>query len=316
MGAVGLKQNSTPSFSISERDLDLLIMDLLAFDTSFANSFLKKLALSQIVFTSIEHSVYDNFGGDAWGETDILIRLENGAAILLENKLTAPFQPDQAARYRARARHYDSSEQAALTVLIAPRAYLLSVDPTDWDTIVSYSEISEIITANEPRGNWRKSLFLESTQRASKVKNLLNSKSALRLVRPEIIDFKKAWRAELTQSGVWQANVQTGGGDEFLYRLLNNPFGLTVWHHPLAGYLSVQIPAHLATRVQDSLAKGLPENMRLTQHPSSVYLDVSVPPIDMSVKFEIELQNVLGSMALAGEAIEIIEAVLSPVSSI
>ncbi|MGQ0567744.1 MAG: hypothetical protein ACT4OK_22130 [Gemmobacter sp.] len=241
-----------PGITMQERDFDLLILEELAYGAGFADALLQYVGVAARQVDRIRHSVTESFGGDAWGETDLLVTLRDGPTLLIENKLTAGFQPDQALRYRHRAAHHASSH-GALTILIAPGPYLAGVVAEEWDFVVPYETLAEWIECGGPRAKWRKGLLLSAGTRARRLERLSRDKAAQRAAQPELVAFKAAWRDAANRSGEWHANPQSGGNDDFLFRPRTNPNNLTVWHHPMAGYLSVQVPPGLSAAVEAGL---------------------------------------------------------------
>ncbi len=300
----------SPQISHLERDFDLFFIEEITFAEGVFQAMMAKVGLGSHAIKSIRHSVYENFSDDAWGETDIFVELDGPCILLIENKLTAAFQPDQAARYRARAKHHAKDVADVRTLLIAPSVYLDAVPQGDWDSKLSYEEIADAMLANTPRDTWRQSLFREAGSRAARVRSLANSGLERKAVSPELIAFKFDWYNAIKNSAIWNANPQIGSTDEFLYRPQSNPYRLTVWHHPFAGYLSVQIPKEYAERIETSLKRLLPEKFRLTRHPSTIYVDASVPEIDMSAEFADEWDRVDESMRVARQALDLVETAI------
>ncbi|WP_171042957.1 PDDEXK-like family protein [Maritimibacter alexandrii] len=297
-----------PIVVFNERDFDLLFIEEVAFSGAFRKELARKLALGDSEITSIEHSVHENFGGLAWGETDILVRFANGSILLIENKVSARFQPEQAARYRARASVHSERGFEARTALIAPEPYLAGVEPSEWDYVCSYEEIASFISDTDPRSDWKRSLLENAGSRAARVKALAGSSAARKAASAELAAFKADWLAMIRRDAAWKANPQSGSTDEFSYRPASNPYGLSVWHHPMSGYLSIQNLEKIVSLRLDDLAASLPEGFKITRHPSSVYLDAIVPSIDMSSTLSQELDQVLDGMETARRALDLVES--------
>ncbi|WP_288928765.1 PD-(D/E)XK nuclease family protein [uncultured Maritimibacter sp.] len=309
VGGVILSPESVmPIVSFNERDFDLLLIEELAFNPEFCAEFAKRFSVEAPAVAHIRHSVHENFGDMAWGETDIFVRFEDGTTLLIENKVSAQFQPDQAARYRARAKVHSVSGKTAKTVLIAPGAYLSGVVPEDWDYLCSYADLADCIPSGDARADWRRSLLRQAGGRAARVTALAGSAAARKAASAELAAFKAAWLDLIRQDGSWSANPQFGATDEFLYRPSLNRFGLTAWHHPMAGYVSIQNLEKTESIDLVALQASLPEGFRLSRHPKSVYLDAVVPSIDMSSPFSDEQEQVEDGMTIARKAIDLVEA--------
>lgn len=305
---VSVLEHTIQKLSQNERDFDRLFIEELAFREGFFDEFSRRIGFEPRPIKAIKHSVHENFGGNAKGETDILVELEDGAALLIENKLSADFQPNQAERYQARAEHHGKDGAEVKTVLIAPLAYLNAVPNGAWDLTCSYAEIAECIGSQDKRSEWRQSLFLEAGNRAARMRTLATNSEALKVASEELIAFKTAWFKLATNSIEWIANSQHGATDEFLYAPRFNPFRLRIWHHPFNGYLSVQNLEKCPDLDIVELQKALPEGFRIKKHPNSTYLDAPTPPIDMTANFSAEREHVEEGMRIARQALDLVEA--------
>lgn len=139
--------------SITERDVDLLLVEELKCSEGFLEWFLTK-ALGRAQWRErssfrVRHSV-PGVGKHA-GETDIEVSFTasgNRVALLIENKVDAPFQPDQAQRYALRARELVERHKCdeSLTVLFAPSGYLKS-DPMcqEFSAVVPYEDLVKFL---------------------------------------------------------------------------------------------------------------------------------------------------------------------------
>ena len=140
---MNLLRDIIPVECIQERDIDLLILEELNCNDNFRNWFLKK--------TIGEIWNYEFLGGwhsltkVGYGESDLafMIKIKNKEIILflIENKIDADFQPDQAGRYRLRGenRKKEGECDEYLTILIAPAKYIIQND--DFDYFIEYEEI-------------------------------------------------------------------------------------------------------------------------------------------------------------------------------
>lgn len=113
---------------VCERDIDLLLLEEFIASVEFVRWFLVRIgddAHAEYKLGSAQRSVTETVG-----ESDLLINLSSGNGnteyLLIENKITAGFQPRQAERYQERGRAYQDQGlcERYLTVLVAPRAYL------------------------------------------------------------------------------------------------------------------------------------------------------------------------------------------------
>jgi hypothetical protein len=148
-----------------ERDIDLLLAEEFVVNPSFAEQF-KALTGFQTKKASVAE--YWVSKSDKWGESDLIVVYESnlgGFALLIEDKVDAPLQPDQAQRYRLRADRdctrgiYNEYE----VVLCAPQYYIDNRSDLDgFDRRIPLEKLAEIIrTQNDRRAEYR-AKFLET----------------------------------------------------------------------------------------------------------------------------------------------------------
>lgn len=93
-----------PLEAVSERDIDLLLCEEWSVNADYRRRFLRRVSggLEEMEFERLAHSVTDPIHG----ESDIVMLRQHGDhrhALLIENKIDAIAQPEQAARYAKRA---------------------------------------------------------------------------------------------------------------------------------------------------------------------------------------------------------------------
>ena len=173
--------HNIPVESVRERDIDFLLVEELTSSSVFVNFFVQQLDLptcDRVI--SVERSIYDF----ELGETDVLLRYMTGGQevrVLIENKLDAMFQPQQAQRYRARAQRYRSEYGCqAYCVLVAPRQY---VDrQTEFQRCLSYESIAGYFRRSGlgSRGNFKETILniaVEKLRRGYVAVNCLQNQS-------------------------------------------------------------------------------------------------------------------------------------------
>ncbi len=134
---------------VAERDIDLLLVEELSVCDDFARWLAAQAGFEPPVEAAPArafHSVSDA----SLGESDIVVvwplGTEGAHALLIENKIDAPAQPDQGARYRQRGELgiIEGDWSAFRTSLVAPRRYLAaSRDAAHYDGEVSYEAIRD-----------------------------------------------------------------------------------------------------------------------------------------------------------------------------
>ena len=106
--------------TITERDVDLLLMEEFHINDDFVVWFCGQIALDGVSFAGAWHSV-----SDTDGETDLLLRVIRSGkrvGVLIENKVSAPEQDLQAERYHLRGirSREDGKLDEYVTVMCAP----------------------------------------------------------------------------------------------------------------------------------------------------------------------------------------------------
>ena len=143
---------------VSERDLDLLLVEEFIASSDFCAWFLSQIgsnALSHVKLASVKKSVTDTTG-----ESDVEARFEDeqGAALvlLIENKINAGFQPQQAERYQIRGKKYSGRGDKITTVLVAPSRYFGDADALKgFDARVTHEAIRDWFAQNAKLGERR-----------------------------------------------------------------------------------------------------------------------------------------------------------------
>src|SRR4051812_47031879 len=112
---------------VSERDVDLLLLEEFQSSTSFRKLFLSrcpKLSDNVGLFTAASRSVTHS-SGESDLEVDFLSADGVKTRLLIENKVRAGFQLQQAERYHLRGASYIAAGVCAAyhTVIVAPRRY-------------------------------------------------------------------------------------------------------------------------------------------------------------------------------------------------
>lgn len=140
--------------SVSERDIDLLLLEEFSVSIDFRKWFQNRVAHAYEY--QAEKGAWHSLVESELGESDIVFvyisRSNQRVAILIENKIDAPPQPEQAQRYSKRGEKgiKDGYWDLFKTCVIAPQRYLnSSKHDQDYDVEVSYEELSEYFAASD-----------------------------------------------------------------------------------------------------------------------------------------------------------------------
>jgi hypothetical protein len=151
------------SSNVRERDLDLLLLEEMYVSPAFQQWIAQKLSLPPGAdYSAGHHSVRD-----AFGESDIELDFATKAGVyrvLIENKIDARFQLDQAVRYTKRADYYVSDKQDCTncqTVLFAPRDYATRKG-AGFGSVLLYEDLRDWYlqnAASDGRTRWKTALL-------------------------------------------------------------------------------------------------------------------------------------------------------------
>ena len=208
-----------PQFSPQERDIDLLLMQEVSCNLDFLLWFCDRAGLTNIQLASARHSVYRDHG-----ETDVLLTLNSPdgiLALMIEDKIGAPMQRDQALRYRQRGELLVASGEVAQfrTMLFAPSSYIESVPASDWDCFLSFEDAAaRLLEQDDRRGNWAGAILIKSAARVRRAKAIAEGTTPIRGTTADaIVNFKKGyWERLRSAFPEFRATLQSGSAPEYL----------------------------------------------------------------------------------------------------
>lgn len=144
--------------SVAERDIDLLVLEELSVNAEFREWLSARVYGASVYQSDVGawHSVTDSI----LGETDIafVFNAETGdrRAVLIENKISSPPQPQQAERYKQRGQKgiQEGDWNDFRTCSIAPDRYFESTGNSQkYDTEIGYEEILAFFSSRRFRDN-------------------------------------------------------------------------------------------------------------------------------------------------------------------
>ncbi|TPW22680.1 PD-(D/E)XK nuclease superfamily protein [Marinobacter nauticus] len=233
-------RNQSKLLYVAERDIDLLLLEELNVSHEFSKW------LFQRVFGDI--AAVPNCEG-AWhsvthpqlGESDLVVIYEDGSAILVENKVDAPAQPEQAARYRRRGEggFKEGHWERFVTCIFAPERYLKgNIESHNYDVRVSYEEIRDWLKGQGSRRySYRSYVFDEAIEQ--------NRRGYSPVADEDVTSFwrsywelatKKFPSLEMTRPGIKPANSDW---PDFRPNILGKE--LNIVHKMAQGYVDLQV---------------------------------------------------------------------------
>lgn len=152
---------------VAERDIDLLLLEELNVSHEFSGWLFQRAFGDMPVVPSCE-GAWHSVTHPQLGESDLVVIYGDGSAILVENKVDAPAQPEQAARYRRRGEcgFKDGHWQRFVTCIFASERYLKgNIESQNYDVRVSYEEIRDWLKGQgSSRYSYRSYVFDEAIE--------------------------------------------------------------------------------------------------------------------------------------------------------
>lgn len=269
--------------SVSERDVDLLLMEEFHASDKFVAWFCEQVGLVDTRADGAWHSV-----ADADGETDLLLRVVVGdrrVGLLIENKIGAPEQHQQAERYHlrgVRAREAGKFDEFA-TVICAPTRYLTTLNKTSvYQHMVPYEEIA-VWFASQPgrRAAWRSQVIREAIEQSRRGYQVIPHAGHTA--------FHRAYWRYVVQNHphILMAQPMREQGKNSTWIVLKGiqfPKRVQLDHFPSKGVLRL---CFFRRTIDEAFAirKEWPEDIQVRQIGGSVTLALAVPPINMSAPF-------------------------------
>ena len=161
-----MDDNETLMFEcIQERDIDLLLMEEWCVNADFAKFFLGKILSAK--FDISDRTAWHSITDDAYGESDVVLTFHSGEqriAVLVEDKIDAAPQPDQAKRYQLRADKMKSSGEfdQIYICIVAPEHYLKN-DTEEYPNRISYETLADFLGDGTPRGEYKANMLRHIT---------------------------------------------------------------------------------------------------------------------------------------------------------
>ncbi|MFG0245605.1 MAG: PD-(D/E)XK nuclease family protein [Phycisphaerales bacterium JB052] len=295
--------------SVLERDIDLLLVEELNVSSEFAHWFIAKCTQPKIQVEKV-HRVLRSVSSKH-GETDILISFETSkstaSVLLVENKISAPPQPEQAERYRQRGEHglerhgWDEYH----TCIIAPSKYLTNArNTTGYLTQVSYEEIRDWFATNSgetQRGRYRASIIDEAINQ--------NRRGYTPQIDEQVSRFwNQYWRlaaSEFPELNLKEPNSRPAGSLWMQFPDAQLPEGCRLQHKADRGVVHLELRGRAADMDHFAEAKhtAIPDDIEIVLASKSLALSINVPPINHAEDFESQIKSVRDSLEAAARLV-------------
>ena len=271
--------------SVAERDIDFLLLEEFSVSDDFRNWFVSKAAEGYEYHSKVGvwHSLVDS----SLGESDIVFlyssKLSGRIAILIENKINAQPQPEQAERYRQRGEKGVSKGHwnRFITCVVAPQRYLESSkhDQT-YDLEISYEDLAVYFAqggAENSRGLYKASLIKEAIEQ-----NRRGYQPEYNQAMSEFVAHYYAIAVRRFSQLEMQAPKQRPSGSTWItFHPTVLPRGAYICHQLSAGAVKLFFgPPSSLEAVSEVYRPYLPDEVTIEQAGKSVALIVQVPRID------------------------------------
>jgi len=283
--------------SIQERDIDLLLIEELSCSERFLNWFLENTvgkACGLGEFKGCWHSVCH----PQLGESDLVLKFAGidgkGYIMLIENKIAADFQPDQALRYRQRGDEFIKAGECSdySTVLVAPSDYLSGED--DFDFCLAYEDIRswyENESALGERGTYKAHLLMLAIEELRRGYHPIRDESTTTFWRrywecvtelaPELN--MKVPRNDIPKRSVW-----------FSFQPKDLPKGISLIHKADRGYIDLQLSGRgdQIEQIHQDLGSFLEPSMVIVRTGKSAVVRIEVPLLFLQQDFDSQKETV------------------------
>ena len=280
---------------VSERDIDLYIINKFLNDSKFKELFLKKINCQNYQVCKCLHSFSDENG-----ESDIIIILENDnrkIGLLIEDKINAIAMPKQYERYilRAEKQKHEGLFDNYYIFIIAPKSYIDSNNEAQkYDNKISYEEILDYISGDV----YGESLIKKAIEEKKKGYDVVENKAVT-------LFWEKYYEMVENRFSDLKLNRYEGArGSDANWPIFFTPIEkIQIFHKSDRGFvdLTIQSVSQYYFEVYDIVKNVLKENMTLQKTGKSLAIRIRVPKIDFEKDFKEQEENVIKCLEVVRE---------------
>jgi hypothetical protein len=295
---------------ICERDIDLLLLEELVASADFRVWFLGKLGIrSDATLQQAERSV-----SAVSGESDLELTFRAGretVRVLVENKVDAPLQPDQAGRYHERALAYqkDGVCDRVVTAVIAPEVYFDAGAKHGFDAFVNYEAVLswfETAVGLGPRRTYKVAAMRQAIERGRQGWQMVPDVAATSF-------WRSYWElAEQVAPTLRMPKPAAKPATSSFIRFcpLSLPSDVTLYHKVPYGRVDLQFAGmgNKLTSIQKRFGRFLSPEMRVDRAAKSAAIRIGLDEIDMTAPFANSKRKVEQALAAALALLRMYEA--------
>jgi hypothetical protein len=275
-----------PLEAVAERDTDLLLLEELSVTDGFVTWFLQK---ADVDYSGIpcDRKVWHSLSDPELGESDLVLLVKDDegkrCALLIENKIDAAAQRQQAKRYRERGNRgiKDGDWEAFRTLIVAPEKYLQN-DPEvgQYDAKLSYESIRDWFkgqTDASRRSRYKADLLEQAIQQNRRGYNPKMDERVTRF-------FHEYWLLAMQRFPELRAE-DPGPRPASSIWISFRPDGLSksqkIWHN-ISGHVDLELPfpASKVDKLIEAYSARLPKDVAIVRRGKSSGLRIKVPDLD------------------------------------
>jgi hypothetical protein len=295
---------------VCERDLDLLLLEEFVCNDAFSQWFFSQVSPSSSQISDVSEAKRSITQSNGESDLEVWGHLSDGKRFLLliENKISAGAQPDQAKRYGDRKENYlsDRKTDHCVTVLVAPEAYLNAGRNTaGYENSLSYEQIRDWIQdhGDASRIKYKTNLLDLAIEKRSQgynpetdmpVTNFWQSYWELcKEIAPELQMPKPKGKPASSRFIRFSPTTTRNNKTQFIHKLLQ-------------GNVDIQIDgmAHSVEQIKQCVDTHLTDRMAVCEATGSAAIRIKVPTIDTARSFEEQRKEVEEGITAALELLE------------
>ena len=297
--------------SVSERDIDLLLLEEFVASASFGSWFIGQASQNdhQIeACISAQRSVTQSNGES---DLELLFQISGGRRLLvmIENKVTAGFQPKQAERYQSRGANYMNRGDCdqTLTVITAPQSYFGRSDSckgfdgrVTYETVLDWFRRASDLTA---RKYYKLAVLQAAIDKSGLGYQPVEDALATKFWR----DYWELVRALAPELRMAEPGVKTAGSTFIGFKPAGLPIGADIVHKltgtggSATGFVDLQFPGmgEHVLELWNALREHLEHDMSLVRASGSAAVRIIVPTVDPNKEADPQCDQIRVGLAAA-----------------
>ena len=268
-----------PYITTGESEVDSLVVEEIFSSDEFQNWLLKKLSIKE---NAEFIAAWKNVKPTRHGECDIVIEFlinNKRTAILIEDKINAPEQPQQAERYHKtgksllRLKEYDEYR----TCLLSPKDYYKDDAPMEkYEKRISYEEMLEFFEdqPDTERIQFKKMVLKNGIKRARKsYRQILDEKT------DNFYRYYEKLAREANPELGYRYDTNTVDQSWVTIKPTIFPGNIKIFHKNVWGYVDLQISKIDIDEFRKAMEDKLGNEMHIEQTGKSLSVRIEVPPL-------------------------------------